>query len=440
MTACPRCGSAVSVEEQFCGSCGEYLDWDQQETAAPAAPPAPAATVPAESSAPEPAAYTGPTAPQPTAYTGPTAATGGGAPASTAPGGTGQAAAGAAAAAANIARNTAGTVYPSGTSVPGVPTTIGGAAAAVPGVPAAAVPTPAPDAPYEPPPVQPGTVPDPSHRARTRPAPGNGTAERPVVPGVELLGPDQVRCGPCGAANDDTRKFCRRCGAPLAVEAAPVEAKRSWWRRLLGLGPKGVKREKWHAAGHRRSVRRIRIMRIVGIFAIVSIVLGAVAMWPARPVVDGVVNSIKDRFTDHVPVVPTDIRTSSIAPGSKAQNLLDGIADQYWAPEGDGIDGWVEVDFPDPIRLTNIVVSSGASRTQEVYLTQARAQKLELTMTDSNGKTTTEELTLEDKADPQTFDLGVSDVVSAKLTIKSSYGYERGKVVAIAELEFFARK
>ncbi|HEY1177757.1 MAG TPA: hypothetical protein VGF17_16500, partial [Phytomonospora sp.] len=272
--------------------------------------------------------------------------------------------------------------------------------------------------------------------APVRPRPTH--VERPPAPAIELLGPDQVRCGPCGAANDDTRKFCKRCGSSLIGEAGPVEVKLPWWKRIFRK--RRPEDKKWYAAGHRRSQRRVRIMRIVGVLVVVALVLGVIAMWPARSYVDAVVNSVKDRFSEHVPVVPSEVRTSSSTTGTKAGNLLDGVADQYWAPAGDGVDEWVEVEFGSPIRLVDLVVSSGASRVQEDFLTQARPEKVVLTMTSRDGKETVEEIELVDQADPQTFGLGVSDVVTVKLTVKSAYGYEHGKVVAIAELEFFARK
>ncbi|MEV0644576.1 hypothetical protein AB0I28_04885 [Phytomonospora sp. NPDC050363] len=379
MTVCNRCGAAVTADDQFCGSCGEYLEWDETPGQAGQADPGAADTQVAAS-----AQNGGSTTAAAIAQQGTTAATA--APAF-------------------------------GRQVPQMPT---------------APKQPTPPRHTEPPPVQPGQVAE--QPIRPRPA----HVERPAAPPIELLGTDQVRCGPCGAANDDTRKFCRRCGASLAAETGPAEVKLSWWRRLFRK--RGPEDKKWYAAGHRRSQRRIRIMRIVGILLVIAIVLGVIAAWPARSYVDAMVNTVKDRFTEHVPIVPSDVRTSSSTTGTKAQNLLDGIADKYWAPGGDGLDEWVEVEFNNPVRIVDLVVSSGASRAQDQFLTQARPEKLVVTMTAEDGKETIEEITLVDQADPQTFGLGVSDVVTVKLTVKSAYGYEHGKAVAIAELEFFTRK
>lgn len=377
MTVCSRCGAAVAADDQFCGSCGEYLEWDGSGQAEQAAAPA--------EQEPDQA--------QPATSNGQSQVS------------------------AQVPPVTGAALGAFGQRVPTMPS--------MPSTPATPPPT-------EPAPVQPGHVPD----APTRPRPTH--VERAAAPAIELLGPDQVRCGPCGAANDDTRKFCRRCGSALAGEAGPVEEKLSWWRRLFRK--KRPEDKKWYAAGHRRSQRRIRVMRILGVLLVVAIVLGVVAAWPARSYVDSMVNSVKDRFSKHVPVVPSEIRTSSSTTGTKAGNLLDGVADQYWAPAGDGVDEWVEVEFANPVRLVDLVVSSGSSRVQEDFLTQARPEKVVVTMTSRDGKETVEEITLVDEAEPQTFGLGVSDVVTVKLTVKSAYGYEHGKVVAVAELEFFQRK
>ncbi|GLZ80342.1 hypothetical protein Afil01_51490 [Actinorhabdospora filicis] len=419
MTACPTCGAAVAQDDQFCGNCGEYLDWgssaSQQQPAAPTPAQAPyqaptQAPVQQPVYPPPPAQQTGyaqPPAPQPGYPTPPPPVQ--------------------------------GLIPPAVASrVPGVPQPPYGPPQAPYQPPQPVQPTQpvqgGPQAPVEPPPVQPGKVPDTPVR-RIMPE-----RRSPDAQPFELLSEGEVRCGPCGAVNPDTRKFCKRCGAELKTVDTVVEEKLSWWRRLFRRKRDPEDPRKWHAAGTRRSPRRIRIMRIIGIILVLGLILTAVALWPARSVVDSVINTVKDRFTSHVPVVPTEVRASSSGTNAKPEYVIDGVADRFWAPSGAGVDEWVEVQFKEPVRLTNIVVSSGSSKTPEDFRAQGRPNKVTFTITSKDGKVTTEEKEIQDQPDAQDFEFGISDVVTIRMTINSTFGYEAGKQVAVAELEFFKRK
>ena len=329
MITCERCGTAGSRQDRFCGSCGEFLNWDANDAdeadAAPvAAEPEPspvaATPVPAES-------------PQPTQS---------------------------------------------------------------PEAPATPKRTPAPTAPPRPP------------------------------------TPTGIACRSCGTDNDTGRHFCRFCGS--ALRETPAAEKESWWQRRR-------RRRRERPAGFRRKARRRpRLKAYILIPLIAVVVLGLIAAIPALPIANPWLDSVRDRIVEAVPVTPSAITASSeSAPASQA---FDGLSNEYWAPDraGDGVGEWVEAEFGEPVRLVYLVISSGISRDQEEFLSQARPKDIELEMRTEGGGTETETLTVADSAEPQTFRLGVSDVTGVRLTILSTYGFEPDRAVAVAELEYFIRR
>lgn len=326
MIDCERCGTAANPQDRFCGSCGEYLNWEEGTEAATAAPE------------------------------------------------------------------------------PAVPAT-----AAAPGDPAPAGPQEAPSSPQP---------------APTPAAPIPAAPEPPPAP----VG---IACRSCGTDNDTDRHFCRSCGAELR-EAAPP-AKESWWRRWR-------RRRRERPAGYRRKGRRKpHVKRYVLIPLVIAAVLLLIVFLPALPVSHPLLENLRDRISDAAPVAPTSIDASSEA--TSAEFAFDGISNEYWAPglEGDGVGEWVQAEFGDPVRLVYLLVSPGVSRDQEAFLAQARPKEIELRMFTADGGAETVKLTLADSAEPQTLELGVSDVTGVRLTILSTYGFEPGKAVAIAELEYFIR-
>ncbi|GAA4922134.1 hypothetical protein LX16_4833 [Stackebrandtia albiflava] len=329
---CERCGTRANADEQFCGDCGEYLDWDAARADEPA-PPEPSEPPAAEEAAdPE---QPGPVAVQPA-------------------------------------------------------------------------------------PVKPG-------EAVNRPTSPAPAASRPEETGAS--------CRSCGTGNATHRRYCRRCGTELTAPAEPERT--TWWGRLLAWW----RARRTHPAGHRRRLTPRRWGRVVVVTLLIAAVVGVIAAFPGRPVVDWAVNSVMDRFSDRAPVVPVEVTASSVVGGFGADDAFDGVSNEYWAPDpaSDGVGEWIEARFAEPVRLVDVLVSSGASRVQEDFLGQARPAGLEITFTDVEGETTVAEVSLQDSAEPQKFGFGVSDVVSVRFTITSMYGHEPGRHVAVGEVEFFTR-
>lgn len=118
--------------------------------------------------------------------------------------------------------------------------------------------------------------------------------------------------------------------------------------------------------------------------------------------------------------------------------LVDHRPDQFWSPAKAGGKGtWARCDLLNPGRLVSLRVYNGASPTNErVYHSYGRVKTLAVTVTRSNGKTVTRNVTLKDEIGVQTVSIGVSDAVRVQLTVGSSVG--KGQI-ALGEVAFLVR-
>jgi hypothetical protein len=164
LIVCTKCSTQNQDGDEFCGGCGEFLEWAGQKVDPAPEPPRPVME-PDVAPPPEP-----PVATEPVVASAP-------------------------------------------------------APAPVP-VPAPA-PAPAPDppepvrpAPPPPEPVQPAAV-LPSRPAPKRPEPAAAAAEPALKPG-------ELACPSCGAGNEPARSFCRRCGNSLAPAAEEAKKPSWW--------------------------------------------------------------------------------------------------------------------------------------------------------------------------------------------------------------------
>ncbi|ADG75162.1 conserved hypothetical protein [Cellulomonas flavigena DSM 20109] len=430
MTVCPECGTRNADDEQFCGACGTYLEWEAGARPTPAPVdepeharldepattsdqgPQPATTSdqrpePATTSDGEPAARAVPV-PEPT-------------PAPVAAPAPGTAAAAAATAPASEPDAAPGTARePDAAPAPshalaGVPE------AGVPAAAAALVATPPPPPaapPRQPAAVRPG-VPRPA------PAPRRGTDEPEPTPG-------DLVCGSCGAGNTPTRKFCRRCGASLAD--ARVQPRRSWWYRLWHPEPR-----RGPVAGYRPPRRR----RFPTRTAVTVLVLGALVTAAAslRPEIERFAITVLDRVQGNVAVNPVTVTASSELPDRPAAQARDGATNLAWSPAepGEGIGQYLEMTFTQPFRLTRVLVHAGASDVEKEFLASASPRVLTLTATTATGTQQEVELTLADRVGLQSVAVGVDEVVALRLTISSTYRATPQTHVAVAEVELRGR-
>ncbi|WP_426636502.1 NADase-type glycan-binding domain-containing protein [Planosporangium sp. 12N6] len=255
--------------------------------------------------------------------------------------------------------------------------------------------------------------------------PGRPVARRPTVRGYTDQpdpGADGVRCPACGTATMPGRSFCRRCGAALAATtAAPAPP---WWRRFRL--PR--RRRRWGPLG--RLLTWLLVLALVAGLGYAAVVVGRRAT-----------DAVRDRLAKPEPVHPVSTRASSEAPGHPATSAVDGLSNRYWAPAATGpaTGENVEFTFAAPIRLLDLIVHAGAAPEQEVFLSQARPARLELTVWTSGGQQAHTTLQLADRPGAQQFRWAVSDVVGVRLTIAAAYGDAPGRRVAVGEVEFFKR-
>jgi hypothetical protein len=326
----------------------------------------------------------------------------------------------AAAAPSAAASASASASAPTPTPTPAAASTLAAPAPAAVSVPAAAsasptAPAPAPDV------VQPGEA-RRQHRVRVPDEP------RQLLPG-------ELPCPQCGAGNDPSPRFGRACGLGLEQVAAPVH--RSWWRRLW----ERLTARRAYEAGTRRKVAapRGRLRRLLVLAALLAVVVLVVAALPARGVTNRLVTDLQDRLSGHVPLTPVAARASSSAAGAPPARLIDGVSNQYWAPAGAPTGAWVEVDFAQPVRLLDVIVTPGVSADKQRFLAQGRPHELAVAVTNRSGQVKNSTLNVRDEPGGQSFSVKVSDAVRVRLTIASTYGMAPGHRCAIGELEFFVR-
>jgi hypothetical protein len=258
------------------------------------------------------------------------------------------------------------------------------------------------------------------------------TADEP-----DTLAPGEIACRNCGAGNLATRKFCRACGNSLA--ASVVVERRSWWQRFLDW----LFRRRKHEAGTRRVMRDSgRWLRpLIAVLGVVALVIGAFTIFPTRSYLNKLVTGLQDRSSKHQPVRPDRVSASSSRKEGPPDNLFDTVSNRFWAPSKGPEGQWVEAHFPEPVRLLDIIVTSGISQEQDVWVTQGRPAQLEVTFVDNENKETKSPIMLADKPGEQAFKVEADKVVKVRIAIISTYGMteKKGLKCAIGELEFFKR-
>jgi hypothetical protein len=203
-----------------------------------------------------------------------------------------------------------------------------------------------------------------------------------------------------------------------------------------------VFRRRVYHAGERRDVRQpIRWQRPTLILTVLALLIVGLAVPPGRTLLGQAITAIQDRFGKRVPVVPVAGRATSSAAGHGPAMAFDGASNTYWAPAGgrSPLGQGIVLDLPQPVRLLNVIITAGVSPDKTAFLAQGRPAKVDVTITDRAGKTHTSTLTLQDEPGGQRFSVAVSNAVQVTLIIRSDYGVPPGQVVAIAEVELFAR-
>lgn len=243
-------------------------------------------------------------------------------------------------------------------------------------------------------------------------------------------------CPYCGTGNAPTRTICYRCLRPLTAAHVQVRAHVPWWRRLLQRRPPPEQQ----LAGWRPRRKVKRSPR--GLIALTVIALLGAAGWASRDVLMTAGDMVLDRVREaRVNPRPIDTFASSAQRGHPAAHVTDGATNTYWAPAraGDGHGEEVEVRFEEPIRLTRIVIFGGISDKLPEFLEQARPHELRMTTVHTDGAVQTRLLSLKDQHGGQNFYVRLDDVNAVRFTIESAFGVQRGRRVAIGDVQFFKR-
>ncbi|MFB9439368.1 zinc ribbon domain-containing protein [Streptomyces showdoensis] len=226
-------------------------------------------------------------------------------------------------------------------------------------------------------------------------------------------------CPACGTPNAADRRFCRRCAAPLTPTAEPPAP--PWWR--VRPFRRRVR------AGSGRAVRFLTVLVVV-------LALGAAGLL-LLPAGRHLFEDTRDKLGKAKAVTPARVRASAELPGHPADDTTDGLSNRYWGAPGAGAS--VTYTFARPFRLVDVIVTNGASSAPEEYALQGRALRIGMEVTTKDGGTVRTSLGLSDKAGPQTFPTGISDVTAIRLVLEAPAGLTGGRHLALAEVEFFQR-
>jgi ribosomal protein L40E len=387
---CKKCGNRNEDRDQFCTSCGSFLEWSGERVVETAPDPPPPQVAP-----PPPP----PPPPPPTfiehvkqvvgmeAGQAPRQQAGGWVPPAT------------------VAATTA--TQPEVST--GLPTARRPDAPAPPAeVPKARQPEEAPIAPPPPPKIVPAMVPE-----------------------VNEVG---TFCSTCGAGNDVRRHFCRRCGAPLMRGA--VASRPSWWQRWL-------QRRREASAGDRPFREETTFGSLVRTFLITMllvVLIGGIFAYLALPGFRAAVNrEIDIAVTDvrrlinpsYVQVHPVTTNASSEVTGHPGQLAADLINNDYWAADlTRDREPTLTVTFDGPTDLDAIVVTNGAAPSD--YPRLARPKVLQISYSDGTG----EQVTLNDDPHAIAYVIHARGVTSMTVRVVSVYPGQGSSEVGLAEIEF----
>ncbi|MCA1189857.1 hypothetical protein LCD36_25920, partial [Saccharopolyspora sp. 6T] len=228
---------------------------------------------------------------------------------------------------------------------------------------------------------------------------------------------DGPPCPSCGTPNPTTRRFCVRCASALNPDPDERPTKIRWRKRP----DRGRLRWLW---------RRLAILGTV-----LAVVLGGYLLWPFGT---WLVQDVLDKTLEKEQITPSKTTASIELPGHPAGFATDGITNQYWGTPGPG--EWIEFEFERPRRLLGTVITVGPSTDVKKFPTEAHPSLVEITTTDSRGRTETRQQALPSTTEATPVEIRRSDVVRIRLKVLEARGLTAGKHVALAEVEFFVRK
>ncbi|MFD3522314.1 NADase-type glycan-binding domain-containing protein [Streptomyces sp. NPDC058653] len=137
-------------------------------------------------------------------------------------------------------------------------------------------------------------------------------------------------------------------------------------------------------------------------------------------------------------VIPDQLTGSSSYPGHGPVRAFDGLKETWWGPglSGAGRGEWIEARFNTPIRLTDLVFTSGPSARATSRADTSLPHRVAVTITTAAGKTVKRELALDAVLVDQHRKFDADEVTSVRFTIVSSYNASEDTQVAINEIGF----
>lgn len=279
-------------------------------------------------------------------------------------------------------------------------------------------------------------VADPESRAPDEPAVAPVLPGRPVAhrPQVRAVGPQSdaeggVPCPWCSTLNRPERHYCSRCAMSMTRgEDAP--GRLPWWRRMFGARDA---ESAW--AGERPRLRR-------GFGHVWNWVVAAVVIGLAVALImnlGAMVQATRDHFAKRAPIGPSSVKASRSFSEHGAPLAFDKLNNTWWGPgisqaaEGE----WLEATFDRPTRLLDLVITPGTSTKPDQLSKSALPRQLDARITLADGKKITRVITLDQGAGGQRRKFRVGEVTAVRFVLRSAYGADPKKQVAIAEIEFF---
>lgn len=245
-----------------------------------------------------------------------------------------------------------------------------------------------------------------------------------------------VPCPWCATPNPPGRHFCRRCA--MAMEKDSAETTPSllpWWRRMFDKENRPVP-----YAGQRPRLRRGpgQLVRLLITLAIVLLLIILASIFGSD-----VYNAIADHFTKPNFESPAGVTASntSALPGGDPNNLIDRYSNTYWGTGNLNSGGWADITLNSPSNLLDVIVTPGAGKQPNEFITESSPKTLTFTMTTASGqKLPPETVNLPNTAGAYTFPLVGNDVKKVRVDVGPAnpvQGAGAAAEIAISGIEFF---
>ncbi|MBT3152625.1 zinc ribbon domain-containing protein [Streptomyces sp. CHD11] len=279
-------------------------------------------------------------------------------------------------------------------------------------------------------------VADPEPRSPDEPAVAPVLPGRPVAhrPQVRAVGPQSdaeggIPCPWCSTLNRPERHYCSRCAMSM-TRGEDTPGRPPWWRRMFG-GRNGE--SAW--AGERPRLRRG--FGHIWNWVVAAVVIGLVITLVVN--LGAMIQATRDHFAKRAPIGPSSVKASRSFSGHGAPLAFDKLNNTWWGPgisqaaEGE----WVEATFDQPTRLLDLVITPGTSTKPDQLSASALPRQLDAQITLADGEKITRTITLDQGAGGQRRKFRVGEVTTVRFVLRSAYGADPKKQVAIAEIEFF---